>query len=130
MFYKQLGEQLVFKIWWMYHLFFMLNVYVIANVYIYIDSSSKFTEFSILNQTVIKIYNKVVPKFLSIAAHQDQSDKKKSDFDDIMFQKVFHDTDGTLRVDQLRKGFNSKLMNSKKWTLSFCYLIQFDFFKI
>ena len=109
-FYKQLGEQTVFKIWWMYHLFFLLNVYVVANVYIYVDSSRKFQEFSIFSHNFLKYYNKIAPKTLNISANGEDFDKlNEVDFGDIMFEKVFHDKDGTLRFDQLRHGFNRKL---------------------
>ena len=43
-FYKQLGVDKVFQIWWWVHLVFILNLYVTANVWIYWDTKKNFSE--------------------------------------------------------------------------------------
>ena len=43
-FYQQLGVDMVFKIWWTFHLIFLLNLMVVSNVWIYRDTLNNFKE--------------------------------------------------------------------------------------
>merc|ERR1711964_74510 len=60
-YYEELGRQNAFKIWWSFHLFFLINIYITANLYIYFDSKENFPELGSFNISFIKIYNIVSP---------------------------------------------------------------------
>ena len=66
-----------------------------ANLYIYIDSSKNFKELSTFSINLINTYNKVAPNFvqINIKAYEDI---RKTDFDDLIFEGVFFDREGTL----------------------------------
>ena len=59
--FPQKGRQNAFKIWWSFHLFFLINIYITANLYIYFDSKENFPELGSFNISFIKIYNIVSP---------------------------------------------------------------------
>ena len=58
------GVEMVFKIWWSFHLVFLVNIYLTANLYIYLDASRNFPELGSLR----------LPGLLSRLAHPSRSE--------------------------------------------------------
>ena len=63
LFYEKLGSEKVFTIWWSFHLFFLINVYITANVYIFYDSRKIFPDLASgsINISFVKMYRIVIP---------------------------------------------------------------------
>ena len=63
LFYEELGREKVFKIWWCFHLFFLINVYITANVYILFDSRELFPDLASgrIDISFVKIYRNAIP---------------------------------------------------------------------
>ena len=58
------GVEMVFKIWWSFHLVFLVNIYLTANLYIYLDASRNFPELGSLR----------LPRLLSRLAHPSRAE--------------------------------------------------------
>lgn len=63
LFYEELGREKVFKIWWCFHLFFLINVYITANMYILFDSRELFPDLASgrIDISFVKIYRNAIP---------------------------------------------------------------------
>ena len=55
-----LGRHVAFTIWWIFHLVFLLNVYICANLYMYFDSKKNLMELTDLSLVQHKL-NTVLP---------------------------------------------------------------------
>ena len=61
-FYEELGVEMVFKIWWTFHLIFLLNTYVVTNVWIYWDTKENFSELHQLPEWMLRRNSRVQPR--------------------------------------------------------------------
>ena len=59
LFYDQLGVEMTFKIWWTFHLIFLLNMYVVTNVWIFWDTKQNFSELHQLPSWLVRSGSRV-----------------------------------------------------------------------
>ena len=60
-FYHRLGVDMVFKIWWTFHLIFLLNLMVVSNVWIYWDTRNNFNDLHQLPPWMVRNDNRTQP---------------------------------------------------------------------
>ena len=110
LFYKELGVKTVFKIWWCFHLLYLLSVYVFSNLFIFLDSTKHLGDIHTVKLQVNKIIFKkyfiyFVSRIFSVASkikfnQQQIKLKLKLSVRDVNNVKMLLHSTGMLRIIQ------------------------------